>query len=75
METHESVKLESQTAFNSLMRRFDQERDEKNELKHKCEQLTSVLLKVTQSSQEIEPIVSSMDIEALKKVKRVGIKG
>lgn len=47
VEIHESVKLDSQTAFNSLMRRFDQERDEKNKLKQKCEQLTNVLLKVT----------------------------
>lgn len=46
VETHESVKQNSQTAFNSLMHRFDQERDEKNEWKQKCEQLTSVLHKI-----------------------------
>ncbi|XP_059069842.1 uncharacterized protein LOC131859793 [Cryptomeria japonica] len=75
VETHESVKLDFESALNSLMRRVDQQRNEKNELKHKCEQLTSVLLKVTQSSQEIQPIVSLIDAKALKKVEQVGIKG
>ncbi|XP_059066362.1 uncharacterized protein LOC131857677 [Cryptomeria japonica] len=75
VETHESVKLDSQTAVNSLMQRFDQERDEKNELKQKCEQLTSVLLKVIQSSQEFEPIVSSIDTEALEKVVQSQMQG
>lgn len=74
-ETHESVKLDSQTVFNFLLQRFDQERDEKNELKHKCEQLTNVLLKITQSSQEVEPIGSLMDTEALKIIEQVGAKG
>lgn len=32
-EMHESVQLDSQTTFNSLLWRLDQERDEKNELK------------------------------------------
>lgn len=50
VETYESVKKDSQIAFNSFMCRFDQERDEKNEWKHKCEQLTSVLHKITHSS-------------------------
>lgn len=50
VETHESIKMDSQTAFDSLLQIFDQERDEKNELKKKCEQLTHVLLKVIQSS-------------------------
>lgn len=67
VETHESIKIDSQMAFNSLLWRFDQEKGEKNELKQKCEQLINVLLKVTQSSQEIEPIGSSMDTEDLKK--------
>lgn len=75
METHESVKLYSQTAFNSLVCKFDKERDEKNEWKQKYEQLTNVLLKVTQYSQEVDPIVSSIDTEALKNVEQVGIKG
>lgn len=69
IETHESVKQDSQTAFNSLMHRFDQERDEKNEWKQKCEQLTSILHKRTQPSQEVQPIVSSVNTKALKKVK------
>lgn len=68
VETHESVKLDSQTTLNSLLRRLDQERDEKNILKQKCEQLTNVLLKVTQSSQEVEPIGSSIDTEAIKNI-------
>lgn len=68
VETHESLKLDSHTTLNSLMRIFDQERNEKNELKQKCEQLTSVLLKVTQSSQDIQPIVPSIYTKALKKV-------
>lgn len=33
VETHDSVKLNSQMSFNSLLWRFDQEKDEKNELK------------------------------------------
>lgn len=75
VEIHESVKQDSQAALNAIMRRLDEERVEKIDWKQKCDQLTSVLLKVTQSSQEVEPIVSSIDTEALKKVEWVGIKG
>lgn len=44
-------------------------------MKEKCDQVTSVILKLIQSSQDVEPIVSSINTEALKKVEQIGIKG
>ncbi|XP_057813397.1 uncharacterized protein LOC131027379 [Cryptomeria japonica] len=58
-ETRESVKRDSRAANEAIMRRLDEEQAKKIKFKEKCEQLNNVLIKVTQNSQQVEPIVEN----------------
>lgn len=74
-QTHESAKEDVHSTLDSLIIRCDRDKEIKDKLKLWVEQLTFVLYKITQSSQMVEPIGSSIDEEAMKMVDQTLVHG
>lgn len=74
-QTHEDTIEDAQNSFQHLVAMFNEEKVKKNNLKKQVDQLTGVLIKITKSSEAVEPITSSVDEQIVKQVKQANSRG
>lgn len=58
-KTYDGIVEDAQTSFQHLVAMFNEEKVKKDNLKKQVDQLIEVLIKITKSSEVIEPVTSS----------------
>lgn len=61
----------AQSSLETLVFKYDEDKAKKDQLKALVEHLTSILIKLTKSSEAIKPVTSSLDEQVMKRVEQV----
>lgn len=74
-QTHEGMVEDAQTSFQHLVTTFNEEKVKKDKLKKQVDQITEVPIKITKSSEVVEPVTFSVDEQIFRQVEQVNSHG